>query len=72
MKELWGAMSFLSAMFVILIVAPAWYVILYNILSATDQPAWVWGVFWAYVPAGLIGGGVMKFCELMKTKYEEN
>lgn len=43
-----------AAVITLFFVMPAWYILLYQIISRLDMPGWVWGIYFAYVPAGLM------------------
>ena len=38
----------------ILVLLPAWFALLFWVLSATDAPTWAWGIYWAYMPTSFI------------------
>lgn len=55
-KELAGC---LSAVIVLFISLPIWYVTLFWILYTLTAPPWLWAAYWVYVPTGLIAGVLM-------------
>lgn len=66
-KTIGNGLGCLGAIVLFGVVQPAWFVLLYRLLDATDQPAWVWGIYWAYVPiawmvaiAGKLGESIAK------------
>lgn len=44
---------------------PMWYVLLFCVLDATNQPVWVWALYWAYVPVAFITSALAKIHEAM-------
>ncbi len=36
------------------ITLPIWFIILYQIMQATNQPAWVWGLYFVYLVLSIL------------------
>ena len=49
------------AMVVVFVTIPAWFAILYWIISQLEAPVWVWVVYWLYLPF-TIAGGLLSAC----------
>ena len=37
-------------------------------VSATEQPQWVWALYWSYVPCSLLGGLVAGLFKVVASK----
>lgn len=49
-------MKIAGLLLTLFLIFPAYFVMLYWLLSATDAPAYVWGVYWAYIPSSIFVG----------------
>lgn len=37
------------------VTSPMWLILLFALLAAREMPVWAWALYWAYVPAHLLG-----------------
>lgn len=52
----------------VLVTGPMWFVLLFQLLKATEMPGWVWALYWCYLPAHLLGAALAGLFRLLNAK----
>ena len=47
-------MKTLAGWLTLLVSLPMWYVLLYQVLINLPVEPWVWTIYWAYIPTGIL------------------
>lgn len=59
----------LMVIWTLFVIGPMWFVLIYQLLAASDVQPWVWFLYWAYVPSHVLGQILAGILKLIKDEF---